>query len=169
MAKKKSRRGGGNFQVLPVKAEVDLGTLAQNAVVTVDLTALGVTEYQVVSADLIWSIEGMASVDGPVQVGLANGDLSGTEITEKLDANSSSASDVIARERQRRPVRQVGQIGEVGGTGARVLNDGKPIRTKFRTKLATGIELEAWVRNLAAALVTGATVHINGQVYGYWA
>ncbi len=166
--KKRGKRGSSSFQVLPVKASVDLGTLAQNAVLTVDLTALGVTEFQTVSMDLTWSIEGMASVDEPVQVGVANGDLSGTEITEKLDANPISSSDVIARERQRRPVRAVGQIGQVGGTGARVMNDGKPIRTRFRTRLATGIELEAWVRNLAAALVTGSTVHINGSLYGYW-
>ncbi len=168
MAKRKGRRRNASFQVLPVKAEVDLGTLAQNAVLTVDMTTLGVTEFQVLSMDINWSLEGFASVDGPVQVGVANGDLSGTEITEKLDASPISAADIIARERQRRPVRQVGQFSQQGGTGSRTLNDGKAIRTKFRTRLATGIELEAWVRNLGAALVTGLTLHVNGNIYGNW-
>ncbi len=165
--KRRTRRPSAQFQVLPVTVEVDLGTLAQNAVLTVDMTSLGVTEYQVVSMDLWWSLEGGSAQNGPIQVGVANGDLSGTEIVEKLDASPISASDIIARERQRRPVRQVGQFQLTAG-GSVVLNDGKSIRTKFRTRLAVGIELECWVRNLGAVLTTGATVHVQGNIYGYW-
>ncbi len=64
-------------------------------------------------------------------------------------------------------MRQVGQFPAF--ETHEVLNDGKVIRTKFRTVLEAGIELGVWARNKSGvALTTGAVVRLSGRIYGYW-
>jgi len=88
-------------------------------------------------------------------------------VKEALDSNLTSQSDIIARERARRPVRRAGVF--YGLSTDEVFNNGKPIRTKMFTVLDEGKELEAWARNQSGGiLTTGATVHCFGRVYGYW-
>ncbi len=94
--------------------------------------------------------------------------MTGTEVSEALDATVTSPSDIVAIERSRRPVRQAGTFS--GATSAEIINDGKPQRIRLKTMLDTGIELEAWWRNESGGvLTTGAVVDVHGVVYGYWA
>ncbi len=170
MAKHRRRRRGGrraDFQALRVEQEIGVGALINGNVLTSTMTALGETEYQVVSMDLVWSKRDGTAGEGPFQVGVANGDLNATEIAEALDANPTSPADIVLRERAKRPVRHVGSFA---GLGEENLNDGKPIRTRLWTKLANGIEMEFWVRNRSGAtLTTGMVVNVSGVIYGYWA
>ncbi len=151
-----------------VDITIALLTLGTGTIIDGDLTALGTTKYRVVSMDLLWTIRDHTAGEGPIEVGIANGDLSNTEIGEALDANPTSPSDIVTIERTRRPVRIAGLFP--GLLTEEALNDGKVIRTKLRTILDTGIELIAWVRNDSGAmLTTGTVVGIHGTVYGYWA
>ncbi len=166
MAKHKARRNS-KFQALPINIQIALTTLGNAALLATAMTALGTTKFRTISADLQWSLRGSTPGEGPLQVGLANGNLTGAEIIENLDANPSSQNDIIALEWARRPVRRSGAFAVIAAN--ETLNDGKPIRTKLRTYLDEGVELNAWVRNQSGAvLTTGAIVTIQGTLYGVW-
>ncbi len=144
-----------------------MSNAADDAILTQALTAFGITKFRVVAVDLIWTMSGMTVGEGPALVGLSNSNLNVTEIAECLDSIPNSQTDIIALERQRRPVRQAGVFH--GATAAEVLNDGKLMRTKFHTVLDEGTELTMWCRNESGAqLTTGQTIHAFGRIYGYW-
>ena len=92
----RKRRGNIAFQVLQVDSEMDLLTLADNAVESSALTVLA-DDFWVISADLNWTINGTVN-EFPIQVGLANGDLSDAEIKEGVTASPISRSDIVERE-----------------------------------------------------------------------
>ncbi len=131
------------------------------------LTNFGSTKFKVVSADLMWTLRGLTALEGGIEVGIVSNDLTIAEAIEGLDASPTSKSDVIAMERIRRPVRRLGTFSGLNVND--VLNNGKPIRTKLFVLLDTGIELDAWIRNIGSTLTTGATIEVSGRVYGYWA
>ncbi len=105
--------------------------------------------------------------EGPLRIGLFQGDLSNTEVGEHLDARPTGPSDRIAIERSGRPVRKVGKFAD--GVADEKLNNGVVIRTKLGFFLDEGIELEAYVRNDGSDLTTGATAHVSGTLYMRWA
>lgn len=170
-AHRRGRRNGPTnpkFQVLKVDQIISFGALAAQGALQGALTALGVTKFRVTAVDLFWSADGFTTGEGPILVGISNGNLSTTEVLECLDAVPTGPSDVIARERLRRPVRQSGIFA--GFNTHEVLNDGKYIRTKLNTLLDEGDELNAWAQNQSGATLTAGTViRIMGRVYGYWA
>jgi len=153
--------------MLNVDASVALSTLANATILSVDITALGITKFRVVSMDLSWQIRDQTPGEGPIQVGVANSNLTNTEIGECLDATPTSQTDIIPLERLRRPVRTVGAFNSVSAD--EVLNDGRMMRTKFHTVLDEGTELEVWARNRSGSSLTGgAFLAVQGRVYGYW-
>ncbi len=167
MARKRRRKGRGRFIALPIETVISLGALAQDIVASANITGFGNTKFRVVAADLSWTLNAATATEGPVMVGIANADLSDTEIQEALDASPVSASDIIALERMRRPVRIAGTFSLAGAD--ETLNDGKAIRTKLHTVLEAGIELDVWARNKGqATLTTGGLVTVLGKLYGYW-
>ncbi len=168
MPKKGSRKRASTarFQVIKFNANLALTTLGSTTVLTQVLSALS-QDFYAVSADCRWAIRGLTAGEGPLVVGYANSDLSVTEIAEGLDASPSSESDIIARERTRRPVRSAGTFS--GVATEEVLNNGKPIRTKLKFNLANSLEVNAWIRNESGAvLTTGAVLEMQGKIYGYW-
>ncbi len=165
--KKSSRRRGTPLVVLRVNSDFPMGTALAQAVVTSAITNIGGTRFRMVAADLYWAMHDHTANEGPVEVGLSNGDLTVTEIAEALDASPISPADIIALERARRPVRRSGMFSEQAGD---VLNEGKPIRTKFRTTADVGIEINAWARNLDdVSMTTGTIITVTGKIYGHWA
>ncbi len=166
MAKHK-RRSKGGFFAYPIEKDLILGTLASNIAFKGDLTAFGATRVFCIAADIEWSISGHTTGQGPISVGLSHGDLTVTEVIEKLDARPSSRSDIIPMERARRPVRRAGVFS--GNDTLEKLNDGKAIRTKIRFNVNEGVELACWARNEhTAALTTGSIVHAIGTLYMRW-
>ncbi len=161
-------RKSSNFFAYRIEEQLALATLANGIALTGDLTALGLTKCYLISADLNWTIEGMTSGQGPIDVGVASGDLTATEIVESLDAKPTSRSDRIPMERSRRPVRRSGSFPSQDVT--ETLNDGKPIRTKLKFYIDEGIELVAWARNRSGAtLAGGAVLNVTGNLFMKWA
>ncbi len=165
----KALRGhGGRFQAIPFNNQQALSTLAEGVVLTTGLTALA-QDFFAVSADVQVSFRGATALEGPIGFGFANSDLSVTEIAEALDASPSSESDIIARERARRPVRRIGRVSDMHAGGGEGFNDGNPKRIQLRFNLANSLEVNGWVRNQSgAALTTGAIMEWQGKIYGYW-
>lgn len=168
MAKHSARRRNYNskFQALQVDIAAGVGTLGADTVDFIDLTLLA-DDFWFQSCDLQWSISGHTAGEGPLTVGLANSDLSVTEVKEAIQASPQSRSDIIARERARRPVRRVGIFN--GATANESLNDGKPIRTTLKMYVAESDDLQMWIMNVSASpLTTGTIVQIFGTIYGEW-
>jgi len=162
----RKRGHGGRFQAIPFNANTALSTLADGTVLTTVLTAL-VQDFFAVSADVSVSFRGRTDTEGPLQFGFANSDLSLVEIGEALDASPSSESDIIARERIRRPVRRIGRVSPA--LADQSWNDGNPKRVQLRFNLANSLEVNGWVRNQSGAnLTTGAIIEWQGTIYGYW-
>ncbi len=161
----KYRKYNSSFQVLPVSFSSGFSGLADLTVITNPLFAIN-DDFWVQSADLTWSIGGHTEDQGSVNVGLALGDLSVTEIKEALEALPVSRSDIIARERARRPIRKVGTFP--GLESDESLNDGRPIRTTVKMYLAEGVDLNAYVYNTSGGSLTAGTYRCLGNVYGQW-
>ncbi|MFQ0997904.1 hypothetical protein [Gilliamella sp. CG33] len=167
MAKKGKGRGRrSRFQVVRVNTNLALLTLADTIVLSADITAITQSAYMI-SADLTWAVRGLTAGEGPIEVGLASADLTDVEIAEALDASPVNESDIIARERTRRPVRHVGVFA--GVLTEETLNDGKKIRSKVKMAMGEGTDLEMYARNESGAnLTTGAVIEVAGKVYLNW-
>ncbi len=167
VAKHKGRRQA--LAVINVNENVTLGTLASGVVIS-QATDQFEREFFAISCDLNWSMSGFTGAEGPLEVGVAHGDYTVTEIKENLDLTGmEDPSDKITQEQGRRLVRRSGKFR--GQLSNEQINDGKPVRTRLRFMLAGSVAtLQFFVHNLnASALTTGAIVQIDGKIYGRWA
>ncbi len=124
-------------------------------------------DLYVMSVDSTWAMHDNTSDENPISVGIAHNDLSVTEISEALLAEMTDPSDIIARERSRRPVRRVGTFS--GPELNQVLNDGKNIRTKVKFVIGDGHQLAVYAVNRSnATLTTGTQIELEGVIYGRW-
>ncbi len=163
MAKKRSNRG---FVPIEFETSITLGALANDAHVNAVPVTFG-EDLFVISADIFWTLRNHTAAEGPVECGLAHSDLSGTEVVEALDASLTDPDDIIAKERNRRPVKRAVQFA--GLQTDEVPNDGKAIRTKFRRSIGDGFGLSLWVVNRSnGTLTTGTIVEVRGTIYGRW-
>ncbi len=166
MAKHRGKKRSG-FVAIPVSQQITLSTLASNTVIGADLIAALTEDLYVISADLMWSLLGHTGGEGPLQVGIAHGDLSVAEIAENLNANVTGPDDIIQMEKARRPVRKAGMFSGLGAQ--ETLNDGKEVRTKIKFSIGDGKAVIAWVVNRSGAtLTTGSLIRVDGMIYGRW-
>ncbi len=163
---KHNRRKG--FQAIPFTDQLPLITLGNDLVLAqAPIAAFAGKSFFGISVDTLWGIRGLTAGEGPITVGWAHGDLSTTEIAEALVAEVNDPSDIIARERARRPVRRAGIFSAI--TVDQTLNDGTLIRTPLRFSISIGKTLVFWAMNQSgAALTTGAILEVQGVVYGRW-
>lgn len=160
------RKRSAGFTTIPVKAEISLGNLGDNTVITGALLgSLGRGLYAI-SADLTFAMRDHTSNEGPLNFGISHGDYTVAEIGEAL-TSWVDPDDKVASERARRQIRRVGTFH---GQGTHeVWNDGKTKRVKIKMALGEGQDLDVFVLNdSGAALTTGTVVQIYGVLYGKW-
>ncbi len=154
------------FQAIPISSGVNLGTLADETAALVNLISIA-DDFWCQSIDGAWSIVNHTVGEGPLLVGYASGDLSAAEVGEAINATPTARSDIINRERARRPVRRVGVFPGIQADD--VLNDGKVLRTTLKMYLAEGVDLNMFVFNASgSALATGAFCQVYGTLFGEW-
>ncbi len=164
--KKRYQKFNSKFQMIPINTTAALGTLASGALDESAVTQL-TDDFWVQSVDVSITLRDATAGEGPLSFGFANSDLTTAEIIESIDSSPTHRSDIIARERARRPVRRVGQFAVL--SGAEVHNDGKEERVTIKMYLAEGDELSFWTRNNSGAtLTTGAVISLVGKIYGEW-
>ncbi len=153
--------------MLPINAQITLSTLADGVAVTADLIQALTEDFYILSVDLSWALLEATAGEGPLQVGVAMGDLTVSEIVEAVTASPSGPDDIIAIERSRRPTRISGAFS--GLNTEEVLDDGHMIRTKCKFMLYDGKSFKAWCLNRSgAALTTGSLIRVTGRAYGRW-
>ncbi len=157
------------WRKIPIDFTLSLSTLADNDLIAGTLTNNAVDSMRVTSIDGTWTYEGATASEGPVTVGVAHGDYTAAEIEEWYEAiGSMSRSDKIAAEQAKRFCRRVGSFAAIQ-TGAEILNDGKPIKTKLNWLISPGLNIQAFAHNdSGAALTTGAVVHFQGIANAYF-
>ncbi len=168
LAKKRRPRRRNNFVAIPFETTITLGALVDNVVVVADLFASDLAEdFYAISVDASWAMFENTSTENPIGVGFTHNDLSVSEIAENLTAEVTDPSDIIARERSRRPVRKVGQFA--GPDPEQSLNHGDQIRTTLKFMIGNGHQLAAYAVNRSnATLTTGTLISVLGTVYGRW-
>ncbi len=160
-AKRRFRR---RLRVIRVNTKILLSTLADKTMITGDLIGSVAEEVFILSADLMVSMTGHTAGEGPLQVGIAHGDYTVTELKEWFESTDVLNGDKIEEEESRRLSRDIGVLSGVGTDEA--MNDGKPRRVKMKFRVSDGESLNGWVYNNAGgALSTGTGVTITGKIY----
>ncbi len=167
--KRRGRKWGVNDANVPVFNTQALGTLANADLIAGELVPVADEEYRALSLKLVWAIKGATVGEGPIVVGVADGDYTAAEIEEWLEATTAmTRGDRIAREQADRRCRRVGVFGNEGV--AETLNDGKAITTRLNWHVVEGKTIQVWAYNQSgAALTTGANIMQNGAVRLRWA
>jgi len=171
-----ARKGRGKRAMGPyirgnVEEDFSIGTLAANTGAVQSNTDVVNGRTWISSIKALWSLSGVTLTDnvGPLEVGIAHGDYTLSEISEWITlATGWDAGDKISREIARRQIRRVGMFNTIaaGGAGSNfVLNDGKFITTKLGWMLEQGQTVDYWVFNhgSAAFATTDPNVHILGH------
>lgn len=151
---------------IPVTGSLNPSTLADNAVFKATLWTAN-EDFFLVGAKLSASLHTGTSGEGPLEIGLADNDLSTTEIQECLDASPSTPRDRIAIEQGRRPVRSFAQFD--GQETHEKIADGMQIKVPCKFTIYDDSELALWVRNRSDASLTGGQIiNVSGKIYGRW-
>ncbi len=166
MAKRRrGRRWNPNNKVVRVEDSLSIGALTAVTVAAGDLVAAADEEYRAISAKLTWSTEAHTGGEGPMDVGLAMGDYTTTELKEWIESKTSiNRGDLIANEQASRRARFVGTFA--GVAAIEVLNDGKPITTKLNWHIPAGETVNVWCYNRDTnTLTTGTLVKTSGTYF----
>ncbi len=124
-------------------------------------------DLYVISVDATWALDGGTGGEGPIGVGFTHNDLTVAEVAEALLAQMVDPSDIIARERNRRPVRRVGAFP--GSATNEVLFDGVEKRTPIKFVIGDGHQLAMYAINRSNAQLTGGQrIDVMGVIYGKW-
>ncbi len=160
--RRRRRRWGPNMARIRLNSVPSLGTLADKAMLVGSLTIAADEEYCALSTMLTYALRSHTAGEGPINVGLAHGDYSATEVEEWFEAAAAiSRGDKVENEKNSRLCRMVGTFSGIGTE--EVLNDGKPIRTKLNWHIPEGKTINIWLYNDSGApMSTGAKCPVSG-------
>lgn len=172
MATKSQRRANfSKFISGSIDHRLQIGSsLAANTLIGSNLTQVVVDTCRISSIKTSWSLNNFTPTAnaGPVLVGIAHSDYTDAEVEQWLETTGSwDRGNTSAREQRSRMVRMIGKfpIGPDGAsTDARVLNGGRPIKTKLNWLLTEGQTIKVWAFN--AGSVALATTNANLEVQG---
>ncbi len=153
-----------------------LGALSANDVIKIGTPLVLVEDFRLLKAEAFAQITGLVAVEGEgLILGIANNELSVTEIKEAIDGaqGPTSRNDRVSEERATRAVWLVGKTSVQSFTETRMdFLDGNTGGTKIVTKPRwTFSDPEGWawfVYNSSLTITTGATVRLTSKVFGVW-
>ncbi len=154
--------------------QVTLGTLASKTAI-LGSAKLAITEdFRMLKTKVFASIQDATAVegDGPMIIGICNGELSASEVTECINAEGPlGPDDAVPRERAERAVFPMFAIGFQDDASPMhiVNNDGNPIvhKNPWTYRNANGWNWFAFNMG-GSALTTGGIVHLIATHYGLW-
>lgn len=164
----------GTGAILRESGPVTLATLASEAAIIFSGSLAIENNFRTLKQEILASIEGLTAGEGNgLILGIANGELSVTEIAEAMAVNGPlDRNDRAAAEQAERVVKVLGGFApNSAGTGGsfRGDNGGPLIVSKFRWTYSNP---EGWnffiYNNDAAALATGAVARMYATTYGVW-
>ncbi len=145
---------------VPFGAAFTLLTLAADTGIISTITA-AIQNFKATSMRASWGLAGLSAGDGPLLIGIADGELSLAEIEEYLEAAVTNARESPQAENALRPVQVLDTIGfrkESLWVVERIL------LPTFRENV--GFTL--FVYNTGVNMTTGAAIEIRGRLFGRW-
>jgi len=140
-----------NMRRVTVQPTLIVGALASKTVEAVAAFVASDSEYLLMNFELTWSWDSFTANDGPLTVGVADGDYSDSEIEQAIEAvNGIVLGDRIAQEQANRLVRVIGTVSELRPT----LNEGMPVKTKLNWKIPIGSQPKVFVYNQSGTILT---------------
>ncbi len=152
---------------------IALSTLGGESAIVVTTDITWGEDFRLLKTEFTAIVEGLTSTEGNgLLIGLADGELTATEIEECLQADGpGDRNDNAPAERANRPVWIIGAVDPASESTLRF----KGARGDFlmewkkRWTFSNPEGLEFFVYNQSGnALTTGATVRINATHYGVW-
>ncbi len=148
---------------------ITLGTLTNSTVLKQDNPLAIEEDFRLIKLRSVVSIRGMAAGEVPILLGLADNELSVSEIAEAISANGPlDRNDRVSMERAERPVWLYGAFSRVAVSMGLPM-DMRPLEEVVRWTFSNP---EGWcwfVQNRSGGtLTTGAIVEMNTKYYGVW-
>ncbi len=147
-----------------------LSTLASETVIKASAAAISHGLHWI-GVDVLVSMKNATADQGPLLVGIAQDQLTVTEIKEALNAAPTGPNDVTAIEHSRRRVRVLGYLRGSAVAEDIVLNNGRMNKIrKMRISLDPSENLPSFfvMNKSGAVLTTGAIVEFQATHYGTW-
>lgn len=130
-----------------------------------DYNAVLQDDFRLMKSEFYISVDAFTSNEGPIIVGIADGQLTDAEIEECIEARPNDRNHNVAHEQSQRPVWPL-CILDYQSVGAKCSwQDEKTLKWTFSDTEAW----KYWVYNPSgAALSTGGVVRIFAKHYGVW-
>ncbi len=153
-----------------------LATLANNTALLIGTKLAIVEDFRIIKSEILADVDGMTSGEQPLLFGIANGNLSVTEIAEALQVDGPlGPSEAIENERV---MRAVWIIGTTGGESAADLDitwkskSGGDTHVLTLPTAWTFTDADGWnffvFNDSGAILTTGATLKVRAKHFGVW-
>lgn len=145
---------------------ITLGTLNDVTAVKQD-SPLAITEdFRMISVDAFVTADGMTNQEGPITIGIADNELSVSEIAEAINAGGPlDSNDRSAQEQAERAVFPLFDLYPSNQGGMEVSNQRHKVRWTFK-------DSDGWCwfayNHGGAALSSGGVVRIICKYYGVW-
>ncbi len=156
--------------ILRSKEAVVLLTLAADTAI---LFGSGITigeDFRILKSETVAFVEGLTSGDGDgLMLGMANGDLSVTEIAECLLVDGpTDRNDAVKNERAMRAVWIIGGINDLQHNFRGKESGGNIIVHKPRWTFSDPEGWNYFIFNAGLALTTGSTAKLISTIFGVW-
>ncbi len=155
--------------ILRSKETIALLTLAEDTAIKFGSGITIAEDFRMLKAEVFAFVEGLTAGDGEgLMIGIANGDLTVTEIAEAIIVDGPvNRNDRVKTERAERFVKVFGLLNDLqhffsGENGGRQMN------VKPRWTFSNPEGWDFFIYNAGSALTTGATAKLVGTYYGLW-
>lgn len=159
----------GKGVIIRENTSITLGTLANGAAIKATGGQLAITEdFRIIKTEYLISFEGKTADENIITIGLADNELSVTEIAECLAVDGPlDRNDHLKNEQVMRPVWELAQLG--AGTNGVIPDTGLPGERNLRWTFS---DTDGWTwfayNESGAALTTGTVVRIRAKHFGVW-
>ncbi len=147
-------------------------TLASKTVIKQDTPPAITEDFRILKTRILPNMEGAtdAEADGPIIIGIADDELTVTEIKEALEATPLDPNDNVSNERAMRPVFVLGQLEFLAAASAGVLTAPQtPWIDKRPWTYSNAAGWTIFAYNVGgSALATGGIVNFYVEFYGVW-
>ncbi len=154
---------------------IALSTLGGESAIVITTDIVWGEDFRLLKTEFMALVEGLTAGQGSgLVIGIADGELTSTEIEECLQADGpGDRNDNLLTERANRPVWLIGAVipGSPSADELRFIghNGGPLMEWKKRWTFSNPEGLEFFVYNQSGvALTTGATVRLDATHYGVW-
>lgn len=159
----------GKGVILNERAVITLGALGSSVTKKSDSQLTFGEDFRLIKSEYWVAYEGLTAGETPIIIGIADNELSVTEIAECLAAAPVDRNDNLGNEQAHRPVFPFAVIPDHNDGIRGALNNGKAIEKTLRWTFSDTEGFTLFAHNdTGATLTTGGIIRIRAKHYGVW-